>query len=150
MTYDEAARLINLLKQIINLDSFSIPRQGEKDTIDMVSVYSEKDKFIVDFNRSGRIRKDKYTLQLRYGKDKGLIRIDVGGPDHTNPDGTIVHCPHIHMQKDDNSKWDAWAYSIPQVFGNVNDRIDTLKQFLVYCNTNNVDSINIYEQSEME
>ena len=66
MTYDEAARLINLLKQIINLDSFSIPRQGEKDTIDMVSVYSEKDKFIVDFNRSGRIRKDKYTLQLKF------------------------------------------------------------------------------------
>ena len=150
MTCEEAQALIQLLKKIIDVNGFLIPKQGSKSAINIVSVFSDNDRFKVDFNRTSMIRKDKYTLLLRYGKDHGLLRIDVGGPNHTNPDGTIVPCPHIHVQPHDTGMWDAWAYSIPVVFCNVQDRIDTLRQFLEYCNVNNVDSIDISEQTEME
>ena len=149
MTCEEATGLIQVLKKIIGINAFSIPKQGSKANIDVVSVFSEGDRFKVDFNRSGIIKKEKYTLFLRYGKDQGLLRIDVGGPDHCNPDGTIVPCPHIHIQTHEMGMWDAWAYSLPAVFGDVQDRINTLIQFLKYCNVNNVDSISIYEQNQM-
>lgn len=38
---------------------------------------------------------------------------------------------------------------IPAVFGNVEDRIETFKVFLQYCNVNNIASIEICEQTEM-
>lgn len=150
MTCEEAQGLIQVLKKIMGTDAFSIPKQGSKAAIDLVSVFSNSDKFKVDFNRSSMIRKDKYTLLLRYGKDQGLLRVDIGGANHTNPDGTIVPCPHIHKQTQDTGMWDAWAYSLPVVFGNVQDRIDTIKQFLEYCNVNNIESITIAEQTQME
>ena len=150
MTCEDAQGLIQIMKRLLEKKDYIIPRQGSKSTIDLVSVFSEKDRFKVDFNRSGRIRPDKYTLLLRYGKDQGLLRIDIGGPDHANPDGSIVPCPHIHMQTHETGLWDAWAYSIPVVFGNVQDKIETLKQFLAYCNVNDINSITISEQTQLE
>lgn len=150
MTCEEAQGLIQVLKKIVGTDAFSIPNQGSKAAVSLVSVFSSNDRFKVDFNRSSRIRRDKYTLFLRYGKDQGLLRIDIGGGEHTNPDGTKVPCPHIHIQTHEEGKWDDWAYSLPVVFGNVQDMIDTFRQFLEYCNVNNIDSIIITEQTQME
>ena len=149
MTCGEAQGLIQVLKKIIECKGFAIPKPGTRNVIELSSVFSDSDKFKVDFNRHSTIRPEKYTLQLRYGKDQGLLRIDVNGPKHTNPDGTIVECPHIHVQTHDRGHWDAWAYDLPVVFGDVEDRINTLKQFLDYCNVNNVSSIEIYEQTQM-
>ncbi len=73
MTCEEAQGLIQVLKKIVGTNAFSIPKQGSKAVINLVSVYSSSDKFKVDFNRSNRIRKDKYTLFLRYGKDQGFF-----------------------------------------------------------------------------
>lgn len=149
MTQAEAQGLIQVLKRMLQQGNIMLPQMGNKTKIELCSVFSEKDRFTIIVNRSSRIRADKYTLMLRYGKDKGLLRIDVGGPEHTNPDGTIIPCPHIHIQQNDVSAWDAWATEIPAVFGNVADRIETFKTFLQYCNVNNIASIEICEQSEM-
>ncbi len=150
MTQAEAQGLIQVLKKILQHGKLYLPCSGSKAQFELCSVFSDKDRFTVFVNRVSTIRKDKYTLLLRYGKDKGLLRIDIGGPDHTNPDGTIVPCPHIHIQKKDSGARDAWATEIPAVFGNVEDRIETFKIFLQYCNVNNIASIEICEQTEME
>ena len=149
MTQEEAQGLIQVLKKLLQQGMIVLPPMGSVGKLDLCSVFSEKDRFTIIINRSGRVRKDKYTLLLRYGKDKGLLRIDVGGPDHTNPDGTIVPCPHIHIQQRDTGAWDSWAVEIPAVFGNVEDRIETFRAFLQYCNVHNIASIEICEQSEM-
>lgn len=83
MTCEEAQGLIQVLKKIMGMNAFSIPKQGCKDVINLVSVFSNSDRFKVDFNRSSTIKKDKYTLLLRYGKGQGLLRIDVGSANHT-------------------------------------------------------------------
>ncbi len=149
MTCEESQRLIQILKKIIGSNSFAIPTPGSKAELELSSVFSANDRFTVFFNRSGRARPEKYTLLLRYGKDQGLLRIDVNGTKHVNPDGTVVDCTHIHKQTHEEGKWDAWAYELPVVFGNADDRIDTLKQFLEYCNVNNISSIEISEQTQM-
>lgn len=149
MTQAEAQGLIQILKRLLQPNMITLPMTGSTSTVELCSVFSEKDYFSVIFNRKGRIDPSKYTLMLRYGKDKGLLRIDVGGPPHTNPNGTIVPCPHIHIQQRDTGHWDSWATDIPAVFGNVADRIETFTTFLQYCNVCNIASIEICEQTEM-
>lgn len=150
MTQSEAQGLIQVLKRLLQLNAITLPKMGSTSLYELCSVFSEKDRFSVIFNRKNRIDSGKYTLMLRYGKDKGLLRIDVGGPPHTNPDGSIVPCPHIHIQQRDTGSWDAWATDIPAVFGNVADRIETFTAFLQYCNVRDIASIEICEQTEME
>ena len=89
LTLAEAQGLIQVLKRILQEGKLALPKSGSIAKFELCSVFSEKDRFTVIANRSSKIRKDKYTLMLRYGKDKGLLRIDVGGPDHVNPDGTL-------------------------------------------------------------
>ena len=149
MTQTEAQSLIQVLKKLLQHGSIILPQIGNQTTLELRSVFSDKDRFTVIFNRKGKIRNDKYTLLLRCGKDKGLIRIDVGGSVHTNPDGTIIPCPHIHLQQKNTGAWDAWATDIPAVFGDVTDRLETFRAFLQYCNVNDLASIEICEQSEM-
>lgn len=150
LTLAEAQGLIQVLKRILQEGKLALPKSGSIAKFELCSVFSEKDRFTVIANRSSKIRKNKYTLMLRYGKDKRLLRIDVGGPDHVNPDGTVVPCPHIHFQTKDSGKWDAWAAEIPAVFGNVEDRVETFRTFLQYCHVHNIASIEICEQTEME
>lgn len=150
MTHDEAQGLIQVLKKIMNIGLFAFPRNGESKNLELQSVFSDKDKFDVIINRTGKINPKKYTLLLRYGKDHGLLRVDVGGPEHTNPDGIKIPCPHLHLQLKDTGKWDVWAVDIPALFGDTANYVQTFKDFLEYCNVNNISSIEIYEQKEME
>lgn len=99
MTQAEAQGLIQVLKKILQHGKLYLPCSGSKAQFELCSVFSDKDRFTVFVNRVSTIRKDKYTLLLRYGKDKGLLRIDIGGPDHTNPDGTIVPCPQSTFRR---------------------------------------------------
>ncbi len=149
MTQAEAQGLIQVLKRLLQEGTIFLPQMGSSSQFDLCSVFSEKDRFTIIFNRKTQIKMNKYTLLLRYGKDKGLLRIDVGGSDHTNPDGATVPCPHIHIQQKDTGAWDAWAAEIPAVFGNVEDRVETFLAFLQYCNVQNIASVDICEQSEM-
>ena len=149
MTREEAHKLIQVLKKITEKGIFFVPEQGKRKQLHLLSVFSDKDHFDVIINRAG-VNSKKYTLVLRYGKDQGLLRIDMGGGPHTNPDGTIIACPHLHMQQKDTGKWDAWAEDIPAVFGDTEDCVQTLKDFLQYCNVNNISCIEICEQKGME
>ncbi len=49
----------------------------------------------------------------------------------------------------DTGKWDAYAYDIPAVFGNTEDCASTVKDFLQYCNTQNINELTILEQKEI-
>lgn len=149
MTKNDAQGLIQVMKEIIDKGDFLLPVVNKQNNIRLCSAVSKKDTFRVIINRSGIINPNKYTLLLMYKKDQGLIRIDVNGPKHTNPDGSIVPCPHIHMQTQDTGRWDAWAEDIPAVFGSTNDIVKTVYDFLMYCKANNISEIVICEQKEL-
>lgn len=53
---------------------------------------------------------------MRYKNIQNLLRVDLEGPDHDNPDGTVVECPHIHIYKEGYGL--SWAYPLQ-------DEIDT-------------------------
>ena len=62
-----------------------------------------------------------------------LVRIDLGGPPHRNPDGEEVGTPHIHVYREGYG--DKWAFPVPgDRFRELADVWTTLEDFLRYCN----------------
>ena len=45
----------------------------------------------------GKYNRKKCTYQSRYNNTYNLLRIDINGPPHDNPDCGSVECPHIHI-----------------------------------------------------
>lgn len=149
MTKEAAQELIHLMKQIINTGDYYLPERGTQNKIPLQSVRSSREHFQVIVNRAGKINKEKYTLLLHHPSE-GLLRIDVSGRPHTNPGSEKpIPCPHIHMRVKDEGPWDQWAFELPAVFGNTDDCITTLRDFLQYCQVNNIQEIKIYEQREI-
>jgi hypothetical protein len=141
LTQAEADSLIGLLKRIKDTEPFGFPCAGEHKSIELAAVDASED-FIVDINRS-RIKVTKCTYQNRYRKDIILLRLDIDGGSHTNPDGTQIGCPHLHVYKEGYD--DRWAYEMPKCFSRSEDLIDKLIEFLKYCNVDNADELAIQE-----
>ncbi len=94
---------------------------------------------MLDINR-GRINLDKVTYQNRARQVFPLVRLDLNGPPHRNPDGEEVACPHLHLYQE--GFMDKWAFPVPtRSFRSLADLWQTLRDFMRYCNI--VESPNI-------
>jgi len=81
---------------------------------------------------------------MRYKNIQNLIRIDLEGPPHDNPDGTVVECPHIHIYKEGYDL--TWAYPLDEKLQtDPSDLITVLIDFLKYTNVNNCNQYSIQE-----
>jgi len=144
LSQSEIDYLLQILKEITGRKDFTFPGPSEHKTIDLVS-QDKKEKFIVDINRKGKIKLTKCTFQNRYQVGTILLRLEIDGRPHTNPDGKVIPCPHIHIAKENYGI--AWAYPLPQeLFTNVEDLVLTLIQFLEYCKVTNVGDISIQDR----
>lgn len=132
LTNSETKILIDMLKKQKKMGIIEIPQSGEKKKIEIVSK-DEKEQFLVDINR-GSIDIYKCTYQERYNKHFPLIRLDISENSfHRNPDGKKIKGSHIHIYEEgyDMRK----AYKIPDgIIKDKNDIIQTLIDFLEYCN----------------
>ena len=148
MTREQSQELIQVIKKLLITGTYYIPAIGQMNSIPLQSLNSSKDRFTVFVNRKSTIVRGKYSILLHYPQED-LLRIDVNGPIHIHPDGTKVSCPHIHIRTKDTGKWDVWAYDIPAVFGNTDDCVNTVRDFLQYCHTHNIDELVICGQKEL-
>jgi hypothetical protein len=137
LTQAAADHLIEMLKKIDKPKLFLFPLAGDRRTIDVVSL-NGRENFIMDIQRS-RIKISKCTYQNRYRKDIILLRLDLGGSPHTNPDGVTIACPHLHIYKEGFE--DRWAYALPDEFSVDEDLITKLIEFLEYCKIQNTDKL---------
>jgi len=133
----EADNLIQMLKTIEKPNAFQFPFVGEQKIIDALSI-DGREKFLFDIKRA-RIKLSKCTYQNRYRKDTVLLRLDIGGGPHENPDGALVNCPHLHIYKEGYE--DRWAYALPEGFTVDDNLITKLIEFLEYCNVENVNAL---------
>ena len=130
----EADALLAMPKRYLGPDPLAFPAAGEKATYDVESEDS-REKFVVDINR-GRIRLTKCTYQNRYQAVEVLVRLDLDGPPHENPDGTVIACPHLHLYHEGFG--DKWASPIPDgQFANLDDLVQAFVDFLVFCRVDN-------------
>ncbi len=126
----EATALLKVEKKCVERSLFDFPRPGGKLRVPLLSVDGVT-RFALDMGR-GSISLTKATYQNRVHSTVVLLRLDVDGPPHTNPDGTEIACPHLHVYKEGYG--DKWAYPVPEDFASLADLWQTLHDFMQYCN----------------
>jgi len=130
LTQSEADRLILTEKLAINQKPWDFPVLGGSISIPLIS-QDKRDNFFLDINR-GQIKLNKVSYQNRALTCVPLLRLDIAGSPHMNPDGSEIECPHLHVFKEGYG--DRWAYPLPDnTFKNLNDIWIILDNFMDYC-----------------
>jgi hypothetical protein len=87
---------------------------------------------MLDITRSD-IKLTKSTHQNRARHAVILVRLDVDGPPHRNPDGVEIPCPHLHVYKEGFG--DKWAVPAPAHLCQPGaDAFATCTAFMAHCN----------------
>ena len=94
MSQAEADALIALDKHKVDNTAWTFPQPGDKIAVPLVSE-DKRENFLLDVSRGGIVL-SKATYQNRAHKAVVLMRLDLGGAPHRNPDGEEVHPRHEH------------------------------------------------------
>jgi len=85
-------------KHRVNDDPVLYPARGNAISIPLIST-DKRENFLLDISR-GRIDFQKVTYQNRCRQVIVLVRLDIKGPAHPNPDGTEIPTPHLHLYRE--------------------------------------------------
>lgn len=131
LTQIEADLLIAMEKHRVSEARSSFPVGGQSLVLSLQSS-DHREQFLLDV-RTGRIDLQKVTMQTRGRQVVVLVRLDLGGPPHRNPDGEEVPVPHLHIYREGYG--DKWATAVPvDHFTAISDLWQTFEHFMQYCN----------------
>ncbi|RPJ39893.1 MAG: hypothetical protein EHM35_01110 [Planctomycetaceae bacterium] len=131
LTQAEADVLIAVEKHRVNEDRYDFPMAGVSLSLPLQSS-DKREQFLLDISR-GRIDLLRAKYQNRARQVVVLVRVDVGGGPHRNPDGEDVPCPHFHTYREGYA--DKWAVPLPaDRFRKASDLWTTSEDFMRYCN----------------
>lgn len=109
LTQEEADTLIAMEKHRISDRQLDFPRPGERLAIELAST-DKRESFMLDVTRA-QIKLTKATYQNRVRQAIILMRLDLDGPPHRNPDGEEIPCPHLHVYRAGFGV--KWAATVP-------------------------------------
>jgi len=131
ISQEEANALIQMPKYRLNDNTWHFPGRGTSINIPLLSE-DKRNNFILDLWRS-RLELNKITYQNRAHQMIILVRLDLTGKPHKNPDDEIISGPHIHLYREGYA--DKWADPVTSdSFSDLTDQWQTLKDFMTYCN----------------
>jgi hypothetical protein len=127
----EADALIAVPKRRADDEERRFPPPGDRLVIPLVS-NDKREDFLLDITRS-QINVAKITHQNRARQVVVLLRLDIDGAPHRNPDGEVIPCPHLHIYRENFG--DKWAHPLPAGrFQNLSDLFRTFEDFMAECN----------------
>jgi hypothetical protein len=131
LTQAEAERLMQMPKRFVNPPAvISIP-PGLDETHELAA-RGDRERFLLDIWR-GTLRLTKLKLQNRVRTVVVLVRLDIDGAPHTNPDGQRLSGTHLHLFKEGYD--DRWAYPVDaKSFTLLGDPATTFQEFCTFCN----------------
>lgn len=131
LTQAEANALIAMEKRRVEDNRYDFPMGGQNVCVPLQSP-DRREHFLLDLHRA-RINLAKVKMQNRARQVVVLVRLDLAGAPHRNPDDTDVPAPHLHLYREGYG--DKWAYPVPtEHFSNLDDVWRTLEDFMRYCN----------------
>ena len=131
LTQAEADALIAMEKHRVNEDRNDFPMGGQSLVLPLQSA-DRREQFLLDLSR-GRIDLLKVKMQNRGRQVVVLVRLDLGGAPHRNPDGGEISAPHLHVYREGYG--DKWAIPVPtDRFRATGDLWVTLEDFMRFCN----------------
>jgi hypothetical protein len=130
LTQADADVLIAMRKSFVERGAISLA-PGVDSTYDLVGD-DRQERFLLDLWR-GTFRLSKFRFQERARKVIVLVRLDVDGSPHTNPDGLRIGGTHLHRYREGYE--DKWAVPLDRaLFTNPANAVRTLGEFCAYCN----------------
>ncbi len=131
LTQDEADKLIAMEKRSADAKEWLFPAPGESVAMPLTSL-DKRESFMLDVTRA-QIRLTKATYQNRARAAIVLMRLDLDGAPHRNPNGEEVQCPHLHVYREG---WgDKWAVAAPVArYTDSSDLFSTFEAFMQHCN----------------
>ena len=130
LTQIEADALISMRKRFIKPVTVTLPPSSDQ-THELIGD-DGRECFLLDLWR-GTIRLSKLKYQTRGRKVIVLVRLDINGSPHTNPDGTRLDGTHLHIYREGYE--DRWAYPIDtNIFRNIYNIQQCFEDFCRYCN----------------
>jgi len=130
LTQLEADNLIAMEKHRITDDDWNFPNPGDRLTIPLQSA-DRRESFTLDVTR-GAVKLTKGTFQNRARQAIVLLRLDIEGAPHRNPDGVDIPCPHLHIYKEGYG--DKWAITAQDLVSNDGSLFSSLTLFMERCN----------------
>jgi hypothetical protein len=130
LNQQEADSLMEMEKHRVNNDEWNFPKPGERLTIPLQSP-DKRESFTLDVTRVS-IKLTKATYQNRARQAIVLLRLDIDGAPHRNPDGIDVPCPHLHIYREGHG--DKWAIPAADLVGNEGSLYSILTLFMIRCN----------------
>jgi hypothetical protein len=131
LTQAEADALIAMEKHRATEDRSDFPMGGQSLVLPLQSA-DKREQFMLDLSR-GRIDLLKVKMQNRGRQVVVLVRLDLGGAPHRNPDNEEVPAPHLHVYREGFG--DKWAVPVSaEQFRDTGDVWMTLEDFLRFCN----------------
>jgi len=131
LTQAEADALIGMEKHRANEETHVFPLGGQALVVPLESA-DKREQFLLDLSR-GRIDLAKVKMQNRARQVVVLVRIDLSGAPHRNPDDVEIACPHLHLYREGYG--DKWDVPLPtDRFPSAADIWATYGHFLAYCN----------------
>lgn len=130
LTQEAADYLARIAKDLTNTKVVLVPGPGDHQDWD-ASALGGKHSFFLHMRR-GRKVSTQITAQERYETNEILLRLDIDGPTHGNPDGTIIPTPHLHIYREGYD--DKWAFPVPtDIDISSGDAAQILANFLKFC-----------------
>jgi hypothetical protein len=130
LTQGESDALIAMTKTFASADAVAIP-PGVDDTRDLLGA-DPRERFLLDIWRS-TFRLSKVRLQTRGRQIVVLVRLDIDGAPHTNPDGTRLAGTHLHLYREGYE--DKWAQPLDLTrFRDVANPRLAFEDFCGFCN----------------
>lgn len=130
LTEKEAQELLTMDKVSTSSDPVELPDLGGRTDLFFVST-DRREEFCISFTRSA-IMLEKRNHHLRGRRVIGLLRLDLDGPGHRNPDGGEIGPRHLHVYRKGYGL--KYAIEVPEGrFRNLDDHIVTLEDFFRYC-----------------
>jgi hypothetical protein len=130
LNQQEADSLMAMEKQRVNDEEWDFPKPGERLTIPLQSS-DRRESFTLDVTRAS-VKLTKATFQNRARQAIVLLRLDIDGAPHRNPDGVDIACPHLHIYREGHG--DKWAVPATDLIGNDRSLYSILTLFMVRCN----------------
>lgn len=132
LTQSEADALIAMKKRLVHGTHAVGVSPGSDWTYELAGDDAEE-RFLLDLYR-GRRRTAKLKFQTRARKVVVLLRLDLNGGPHTNPDGERLGGPHLHVFREGYD--DKWAFALDHhEFG---DPADAPRSFADFCRLSQV------------
>lgn len=135
LTNEEYSRVMSLKKCFDK--NIILPQENESKDFGLHS-RETGEEFLLSAERKNIVKFSIYRSKFNHCYSKiPIVRLEIGGRPHINPDGTFIGRDHIHIFKEGYDL--SWAYELSEEnyikhFHNYNDYNLLFEDICVYCN----------------